>query len=102
MKLGPSNPPIAHGASSVTSPGLESQPRQIPGHELLKRIGGGSYGEVWLARNVMDSYRAVKIVQRSRFEHDRPFVREFAGIQKNLNQSPVAQVYLAKHRVARL
>ena len=26
---------------------------QIPDHELLRRIGRGSYGEVWLARNVM-------------------------------------------------
>src|SRR5262245_45311413 len=54
----------------------------IPDHELLRRIGRGSYGEVWLARNVMGAYRAVKVIYRSDFEHDRPFEREFEGIRK--------------------
>jgi hypothetical protein len=54
----------------------------IPDHELLRRIGGGSYGEVWLARNALGAYRAVKIVRRESFDHDRPFEREFAGVQK--------------------
>jgi len=48
----------------------------------LRRIGGGSYGEVWLARSVMGTYRAVKIVYRANFKDERPFEREFAGIQK--------------------
>src|SRR5215831_6934809 len=54
----------------------------VPDHELLKLIGRGAYGQVWLARNVMGSYRAVKVVYRSDFEHDRPFERELEGIQK--------------------
>src|SRR6266571_5965322 len=54
----------------------------IPDHELLRCIGRGSYGEVWLARNVMGTYRAVKVVYRTTFDHDRPFEREFEGIQK--------------------
>src|SRR5947208_3473535 len=54
----------------------------IPDHELLRCIGGGSCGEVWLARNVLGDYRAVKVIYRDRFEHDRPFEREFEGIQK--------------------
>ena len=54
----------------------------IPDHELIRPIGGGSYGEVWLARNALGAYRAVKIVHRHNFEHDRPFEREFEGIQK--------------------
>jgi tetratricopeptide (TPR) repeat protein len=55
---------------------------QVPDHELLRQIGTGSYGEVWLARNALGSYRAVKIVYRKRFAHERPFEREFSGIQK--------------------
>src|SRR5882762_715053 len=55
---------------------------QIPDHELLRRIGRGSYGEVWLARNVMGTYRAVKVVYRRTFDNARPFEREFRGIQK--------------------
>ena len=54
----------------------------IPDHQLLRRIGGGSYGEVWLARCVLGHYRAIKIVRRGSFEEDRPFEREFEGICK--------------------
>jgi eukaryotic-like serine/threonine-protein kinase len=54
----------------------------VPDHEMLRCIGQGSYGEVWLARSVMGAYRAVKIVRRSAFDHDRPYEREFAGIKK--------------------
>ena len=54
----------------------------IPDHELLKKIGGGSYGDVWLARSKLGTYRAVKIVYRATFEDSRPFEREFKGIQK--------------------
>ncbi|MBI4660252.1 MAG: protein kinase, partial [Verrucomicrobia bacterium] len=71
-------------ASTAVSPtrGQTTLAPQIPDHQLLRRIGGGSYGEVWLARNVMGTYRAVKIVCRDRFDHERPYEREFAGIQK--------------------
>src|SRR5437867_2798480 len=54
----------------------------IPDHQLLRRIGRGSYGEVWLARNVMGTLRAVKIVCRRDFSEAYPFEREFKGIQK--------------------
>src|SRR5271166_5173174 len=54
----------------------------IPDHQLLRRIGRGSYGEVWLARNVMGTYRAVKIVYRASFANQRPFDRELSGIRK--------------------
>ena len=55
---------------------------QVPDHELLRRIGSGSYGEVWLARSVMGTYRAVKVVHRRTFDNARPFEREFRGIQR--------------------
>src|SRR5947208_8295343 len=57
-------------------------PPAIPDHTLFRRIGRGSYGEVWLARNVMGTLRAVKIVRRQQFQSDRPFEREFGGIQR--------------------
>src|SRR5580765_4633827 len=55
---------------------------RIPDHELLRRIGKGSYGEVWLARNVMGTYRAVKVIYRHSFDTARPFERELNGIQR--------------------
>src|ERR1700757_3618430 len=54
----------------------------VPDHQLVRCIGRGSYGEVWLARNVIGTYRAVKIVFRAQFEDERPYEREFKGIQK--------------------
>ena len=54
----------------------------VPEHELLRPIGSGSGGQVWLARNALGSYRAVKIVQEQMFKHRRPFEREFNGILK--------------------
>jgi serine/threonine protein kinase len=55
---------------------------QVSDHKLIRRIGEGSYGEVWLARSVLGEYRAVKVVYRRHFEDDRPFEREFEGIKK--------------------
>ena len=54
----------------------------VPDHELIRLIGSGSSGQVWLARNALGSYRAVKIVQEQMFQHRRPFEREFNGILK--------------------
>src|SRR5215475_14105861 len=53
----------------------------IPEHELLSPIAAGAYSQVWLARNRLGVLRAVKIVHRASFDHDRPFEREFAGIK---------------------
>lgn len=53
----------------------------IPDHRLLRRIGKGAYGEVWLARGVTGALRAIKIVRRGDFEDERTFEREFEGIR---------------------
>jgi eukaryotic-like serine/threonine-protein kinase len=54
----------------------------IPDHDVLRKIGGGAYGEVWLARGVTGALRAVKVVWRQDFEDERSFEREFEGILK--------------------
>jgi serine/threonine protein kinase len=59
-----------------------AQPPAVPDYELIRRIGGGAYGDVWLARSTTGALRAVKIVWRHTFEDDRPFQREFEGIQR--------------------
>lgn len=55
---------------------------QIPDFRLIKRIGSGAYGEVWLAQSVTGAMRAVKIVWREDFELTKTFHREFLGIQQ--------------------
>ncbi len=60
---------------------LRPAPR-IPDHDVLRKIGGGAYGEVWLARGVTGAMRAVKVVWREDFDDERGFEREFEGILK--------------------
>ncbi len=54
----------------------------IPDHEVLRKVGGGAYGEVWLARGVTGALRAVKVLWREDFDDERSFEREFEGILK--------------------
>jgi tetratricopeptide (TPR) repeat protein len=54
---------------------------KIPDHEMIRCIGHGSYGEVWLARSAVGTWRAIKVVYRQNFKDARPYEREFAGIQ---------------------
>jgi len=51
-------------------------------HELVRRIGAGSSGEVWLARNALGTYRAVKIVFRKSVPWQQTFEAEFQGLLK--------------------
>jgi WD40 repeat protein len=54
----------------------------VPDHELIRRIGKGSYGEVWLARTQMGRFRAVKVV------HGESSGREYAGLK---NYEPISR-----------
>jgi serine/threonine protein kinase len=49
---------------------------------MVRQIGRGAYGEVWLARDVIGTFHAVKVVYRHSFTSDLPFEREFRGMQK--------------------
>ena len=60
----------------------EGPPAQVLDHDLVRCVGRGSFGEVWLGRTVIGGYRAVKIVYRRNFEDARPYEREFAGVRK--------------------
>src|SRR5437879_10644333 len=77
------------GGSSDTadSPTLQNSiapflPLAIPDHELIRLIGRGSYGQVWLAKNAVGTLRAVKVVYRATFEKEEHFEREFKGLEK--------------------
>lgn len=73
--------PSGDTSASGGLPG-EAPPFPVPDHTLIRRVGRGAYGEVWLARNTLGTWRAVKFVRRSSFDDDKPFEREFAGIQR--------------------
>jgi len=82
MRTGPessSEPPGDRPAAALASY-ADPPPPEIPDHKLYRKIGTGSYGEVWLAQNILGEWRAVKIVYRARFDEARPYDREFEGI----------------------
>lgn len=55
---------------------------EIPDHEMIRCIGEGAYGQVWIARNAIGLFHAVKVIYRSRFGVEEPYDRALRGIQK--------------------
>ena len=63
-------------------PPLEQSTISIPEHEVIRRIGRGASGEVWLARNFLGVYRAVKIMRSGEHGRQRSFEKELAGMMR--------------------
>jgi len=74
--------PTHPARETPTAAAPPAAPPVVPDHELIRLIGGGGSGEVWLARNVLGTYRAVKIVYEKTSGHKHPFGGEFDGVMK--------------------
>ena len=66
----------------MTVPTSRSDKPHVPNHELIRAIGRGAYGEIWMARNEIGILRAVKVVERKTFESEKAFEREFEGMAR--------------------
>jgi CHASE2 domain-containing sensor protein len=77
-----SAPPRAVLPVEVTEPGTTRMAPLVADHKLIRCVGEGAYGQVWLAQTVIGLYRAVKIVFRHKFKDAAPYEREFKGIQR--------------------
>ncbi|MBL9207722.1 MAG: protein kinase, partial [Opitutaceae bacterium] len=75
-----SNPPSSSEPGSIRK--TEEPGPNIPDYELVRIVGRGSYGDVWLARSVTGAWRAIKVVWRDRFSNSEPFEREFRGLKE--------------------
>lgn len=74
----------------MTEPASDEGVSKIPDHEIIRLIGRGSGGQVWLAKNALGTFRAVKVVRRQPFKHQQAFEREFHGI---LRFEPVSRLH---------
>jgi CHASE2 domain-containing sensor protein len=72
----------ARPAPSLQPPSPALEPAVVADHTLLRKVGTGAYGEVWIARNAVGILHAVKIIHRRAFESSAPFEREFRGITR--------------------
>lgn len=54
----------------------------IPEHRLVRCIGHGSYGRVWLAQSSLGAWRAVKVVRARESGRGRTYERELGAVQR--------------------
>lgn len=81
-RFGTLNPFIERFMNRSSNPDMSHAPPCILDYELIRCVGRGASGEVWLARNVMGTWRAVKVVRSHAGPAAEPLEREFTGLQR--------------------
>ncbi len=61
----PGKPPARTTFVMTHADTVSPRPPQVPGYDFLRRIGGGAYGEVWLAENEVVRRGLPELVTRS-------------------------------------
>ena len=98
----PEAEPGAETKSWARAPeGLQHGQLEIPDHTLIRCIGEGAYGQVWVARDAVGRYHAVKVVYRSRFGVAGPYERALRGIEKFMPVSRSHQGFVHILRMGR-
>jgi CHASE2 domain-containing sensor protein len=85
--LSPTLTPTSAAGGLPAAPGRPPM-TTVADHELLCRIGRGAYGEVYLARDVIGAFHAVKIVRREGRHDPVALEREFKGLK---NFTPISR-----------
>jgi serine/threonine protein kinase len=57
------------------------QPPSIPDYELTLLIGEGAYGQIWMGRDALGLYRAVKVIRYTESKSLESYQSEFHGIR---------------------
>jgi CHASE2 domain-containing sensor protein len=76
--------PAARPKQTIVLSFPEEKPPDAPDYELLQPpIGEGGFGKVWIVRNAIGQWQALKAVYQSKFGENRhPYESEFRGLQK--------------------
>jgi CHASE2 domain-containing sensor protein len=72
--------PVQVGAASADAAAIEVF--HTPDYTRFRKLGEGTFGEVWLVQSAIGQWQALKVVYRKSFEEERHYNYEFEGIQK--------------------
>jgi|GEM_PF-3955732 len=75
--LSQTTPKLAAELSEIDLKETEISSPEIPNYAVIKQIGSGGFGDVWLVQNILDhQYYALKTLKEGR-EHELSAIREF-------------------------